>query len=275
MPYIGKDNVCKTSCSEEDGIYYYLKEEVNIPPLNYKIYKCVDGCNYDDYNYKLVNNSKQCFKECIDNYPYLSSEENLCYDRCFKSANNKFTLEKQDTDGSTIKICTTGCDDTTKIKYSKSNYICKDKCGTEEYLNQETNECLNTCNDYIDLLLDSNSDLTGEKACVASCENIGKYYYLSNKQCLKACQNNDKVVDGLNMCVNNCNEVKNLLESDNNYYLLKDNSFTYTGTSTIYDKCVTSCTSAKPYIDNGSVSNSVQMLEDISFKVIFILKKNV
>ena len=53
------------------------------------------------------------------------------------------------------------------------------------------------------------------------------------------------------MCVNNCNEVKNLLESDNNYYLLKDNSFTYTGTSTIYDKCVTSCTSAKPYIDNG------------------------
>ena len=58
------------------------------------IYKCVDGCKEanDGYRYKEVNNGNQCYKECTTNFPYLSLEENLCYDNCLKSIENPFSL---------------------------------------------------------------------------------------------------------------------------------------------------------------------------------------
>ena len=314
LPYIGKDNVCKTSCGEEDGTFRYIKKEINDPtadpPVNYKIYQCVDGCKseYEGYQYRRVDDDgKNCYKECPEHFEYLSSEENLCYDDCLKSEHNKFRLITQDNTGNEIKICTTQCDDATnkyygenkvcvsdcnllgpnklidgnicvdkcgeldttniyqlynkcvadcsvdtntpkRLRYSKIDYKCKLQCGTGEYLIQETNECVNTCNDFIDILLDSSGTPTGEKACIHSCQSIGKYYYPSKKMCITKCDYNDKVVDGLNMCVNNCNEIKSLIQTDDDYYLLAGEG-TYSDGST-YDKCVKECPSNKPYIDN-------------------------
>ena len=314
MPYIGKDNVCKTSCSEEDGVYFYSKTEIAGPP-SYKIFQCVDGCNPDhEYKYRAINNDKQCYKQCADTevFLYLAEDENLCYDDCLKSEHNQFRLTQHDSGGSvTGKVCTTQCEttndkfwgenkvcvdncdklgpnklldgnrcvdkcgeyniqnkyqlDTTcvndcsvdtqdpkRLRYSKTNYICKLKCGTEEYLIRETNECVTTCNDYIDLLLDTSTPpvLTGEKECVHSCESINKFYYPTRKMCLMKCNNNDKVVDELNMCVNNCAEIKNYIETNDNYYLSEGAGTYNDATSTSYDKCVKECPTAEPYIDN-------------------------
>ena len=315
MPYIGKDNVCKTSCSEEDGVYFYLKTKIVGPP-EYQIFQCVDGCNPDNvYKYRAINNDKRCYKDCDETgqFLYLAADENICYDDCLKSEHNKFRLTQHDSSNNEIgKVCTTGCEttldkywgenkvcvdncdklgpnklldgtrcvdkcgeynpqnkyqlDTTcvddcsrdtqnpqRLRYSKTNYICKLKCGTEEYLIQETNECVTNCSDYIDLLLDTPTapaTLTGEKACVHSCESINKFYYPTRKMCLTKCNNDDKVVDGLNMCVNNCAEIKNYIETNDNYYLSEGDGTYSDATSTHYDKCVKECPSSKPYIDN-------------------------
>ena len=99
MNFIGKDNYCKKSCDNEDGIYYYNYDERDIPGSNpiktYFIYKCIDGCkeDYNGYKYREVNNGNECYTTCTNDYPYLSEDENLCYDNCLKSEKYSFTIK--------------------------------------------------------------------------------------------------------------------------------------------------------------------------------------
>ena len=298
--FIGKNDICKKSCDEEDGINYY-KYPVVDTTLSYIIYKCVSGCEGEhDFNLKLINNGPECYHTCPSNYPYLSSEENLCYDDCLKSSQNPFTLISGTGAGIT-KICTTiiecessgkkyygenkiclsncnelgerylmnydntcvlKCDLTStykfqlvnqctdkclapNIRYSTNDYICKDKCGINENIVTDNNECINTCDKFINAI---NSD---EYKCIDSCASIDKFYYETEtkKKCLHECYRNDKIIEGLNRCIDTCD---NLYINDNRYYLCEDcgeKENPETLTNYIYDKCVTTCPDEKPYID--------------------------
>jgi len=295
--FIGLDNICKQSCEEEDGLYYYkYTEEVTDSDSDekYTVYKCINDCEtYNDGEYKLkeVNNGKECYRSCTQNYPYLSIEENLCYDDCHKSDKNTFTVPFRSPinnicddkcDENTIykywgenKNCTDACSSlgdtsiidhdnkcvekcdlnstykfeldgrcyntcyqpnvsTSKLRYSLGDYKCKPKCGEDEYI-INGNQCNETCNNFI------NEIDTGEKECISACYGVKIYYYESEKVCLSRCKNDDKIVEGLNICVDACNKITN-----KKYYLYESE---VTGDTFDYDMCVERCPTQKPYIN--------------------------
>ena len=294
--FIGKNNICKHSCEEEDGINYYEIEPID-STIEYKIYFCVTGCP-EPYSYRLANNDNQCYQNCPDNYPYKSEEDLKCYSNCLESS-NPFTLNKYDSDHITIipdkcdkqcnintdfkyfgknKICITDCsilgdtkiancnnecvekcdlqsncrfqldnkcttqceeDDplnTNPIKkrYSLRDYICKEKCDDDENIVKEGEICTNSCQGFLNPL---NAD---EYECVSSCSGtINPYYYETEKKCLSQCNNGDKVVEGKNICVINCDDLK-----DKKYYLYEKD----VSNPNDFNKCVLNCPSNKPYI---------------------------
>ena len=305
--YIGKNNVCKQSCDEEDGINFYELEPNAInpvnPPVSYKIYQCTNGCT-GDFHLKEFSNGNQCYKECTTGYPYLSLSEHLCYDICHKSTIMPFSLVYKDqngiiqstlcsnscdNDGTNIniyfeenKICIENCnllgnakiidrnnkcvekcnftstyrfqlngkceekceeDDpygivtNPKKRYSKGDYLCKEKCGPSENYVIDGNQCSSTCDGFLNAL---NPD---EYECIPSCLSINKFYYSLDNICLLSCNANDKYVEDTHMCVSSCNELKN-----KTYFLYRT-----TGGSDPYpyDACVLECPSNKPYIYNG------------------------
>ena len=311
MNYIGKDNVCKTSCGNIDGTFYYEYKEItgDTPSDSYKIIKCVDGCK-DDYKYKEINNGNQCHKQCPSTH-YLSEEENICYDICSKSDSYPFSLQIEDSSGTPgAKICWTQCiNDPTNIniyygdnkvcikdctvladtkivdhdnkcvekcnklslypfelngkcvdrceitaispalpkkRYSITDYICKEKCGENEYL-IEDNKCDTTCNYFVNDVEESGI-LTGEKECIPSCKSIDKFYYSINNICLSQCNNNDKVVEDTNLCVSDCNEL-----TDKKYFLYKSSG--PGDPFKPYDMCVLTCPINKEYILNDECVN--------------------
>ena len=142
-PFIGKNNICKLSCEREDGFNYY---EINITYtyLDYSIYKCIPGCN-EEYNLKQSKeNTLQCYKECPSNYPYISREENICYDHCIDSPHNKFTLIRENEEGIEYsKECTDKCDNPNDSNSNKRIYygddkVCQKNCS--EYINTPIKE---------------------------------------------------------------------------------------------------------------------------------------
>ena len=108
--YIGKNNTCKQSCDEEDGLNFYELDLSNaLPIVNYSVFECTKGCagNYHLREYKIGN---QCFNECTADYPYLSLEEHLCFDFCLKSAQKPFTLNYTESNGIVSnRICANKC----------------------------------------------------------------------------------------------------------------------------------------------------------------------
>ena len=296
LKFIGKDNICKSSCDEIDGIYYHFFREVSVPfssPIvKYKVYKCVDGCKpeYDNFIYRAANNGRECYAECPENYKYLSPSENLCYDDCLKSIQNPFTVtdlnrcgeecnqlglyiywgvdkvcrdscntlgdtkiidprknqcvEKCDPDyelryeldGKCVYSCDTG--NSNKKRYSTADYKCKPTCGEDEYVINE-NICVKQCDRFVNII-----QATGEKECVDSCTGTNKFYYPNQKKCLSSCYNNDKVVEGRNICVNNCNDL-----TDSTYYLYQHVS---SDVDKPYDRCVLNCPENKQFI-NGDI----------------------
>ena len=293
MNFIGKDNYCKKSCNEEDGLFYYNYGEQPVPNSEtsetYIIYKCIDGCkeDYNGYKYMLVNNGNQCYQECTSSYPYLSVGENLCYDNCLKSRNNPFTVDnlcKDKCDESTGKIywteskicisdcsvlsdtkiadydnkCVSKCDFTSTYKfelngkcvetcdnsnkrYSLGDYKCKPRCIEGEYIINE-NQCVTTCNAFI------NPISTGEKECIPACTGDNLYYYPTQRICSDKCNTGHKVVDVLNICISNCDELTN-----NKYYLYETEG-PYDDFRK-HDTCVLNCPDKAPYIDDGKCTN--------------------
>jgi hypothetical protein len=59
---------------------------------------------------------------------------------------------------------------------------------------------------------------------------------------LPQCSNGDKVVEGLNICVSNCNEL-----TDRRYFFYESDG--NTDTYSTYDKCVLYCPNEKPFVD--------------------------
>ena len=305
--FVGNNDECKKACEEEDGLNYYEMDFSSLtPPPEHKIYKCTNGCPPERKN-KEVNNGNQCYdNSCTENYPYLSEEENLCYDNCLKSGTNTFSLTYYDTDGTTItsQICGKGCDSNTGYKYygkdkkciadceklgdtkivnynnecveecdlnseyrfqlnkkcekgceqddptnptpttpplkmySKNNYICKDECGQGERIVLNDNECVSSCDGFLNPII---GDTIGDYKCLQSCIGDYKFYYENEKKCLLYCNDGDKAVEEKNICIRSCDD----LLTDKKYYLYKKD----VSSTDDYDKCVLNCPDNKPYIN--------------------------
>ena len=87
--------------------------------------------------------------------------DNTCVLKCDLTSTYKFQLVNQ---------CTDKCL-APNIRYSTNDYICKDKCGINENIVTDNNECINTCDKFINAI---NSD---EYKCIDSCASIDKFYY--------------------------------------------------------------------------------------------------
>ena len=167
--FIGKNNICKESCEEEDGINFY-----EIVPsdstIDYKIFLCTSGCP-ENYRYREANNenSNQCYQNCPRDYPYKSEEELKCYSNCLESGINKYTLKKYDTDGTTIIYkCDKQCDQNSAFKYYGQDKICITSCsllGSTKLTNTYNNECVDKC----DLNTEYRFQLNDK--CVQECES--------------------------------------------------------------------------------------------------------
>jgi len=219
--FIGKDNNCKRRCEVEDGLHYYLVEEVSDEP-SYKIYKCVTECS--GTYYLSVKDNNECFKECADTdgYPYLSRSENMCFYNCLYSPINKFTINNE---------CSLNCDDPTKIYYYEEDKICKDECNTGHYAIQNINQCVPDC-----------SSLTDNNYYSYTSTGEDDTYYKVNT-CVVKCPENKPFADNDNNCVDEC-------PGTSRYYIKE---FMY-GETNLQKKCLNDCPQNYPFytIDTAS-----------------------
>ena len=210
--FIGKDNICKQSCEEEDGLFYYKYDEKDDPDSSsgekYTIYKCVDGCkeDYDGFKLKEANNGKECYKICTTNYPYLSEVENLCYDECLKSTQNTFTITLDNK-------CAAKCNETTDYKYWGENKNCTDSCTHlgDTSITDYNNKCVSKCD------FTSTYKFELDKKCVDNCNQSGVSipklrYSLGDYKCKQKCGEDEYIING-NQCVTTCNEFINVTDT--------------------------------------------------------------
>ena len=209
--FIGRDNVCKRFCGESDGIYYYKIDEKPISNLSpdyiYYIYKCVDGCKEanDGYRYKEVNNGNQCYKECTTNFPYLSLEENLCYDNCLKSIENPFSLPMPNN-----FRCSKKCEENGDYKFWGENKVCIKNCSElgDAKIADYNNKCVEKCN------ITSQYPFELEGSCVESCDISPekKRYSKTDYKCKTKCAENEYLINE-NECSTVCNFFKLSIET--------------------------------------------------------------
>ena len=211
--FIGKNNICKIGCEEEDGLYYYLKEEVSGEPP-YKIYKCIEQCS--GYYHLSVRNNNECFNSCSDTngYPYLSSLENMCFDNCIYSSRYKFRLDNE---------CLLDCSGETKKYYYEEEKICSENCNTGDYAIQTINECVPNCNTLTDNVYYSYTN-TG----------VGDIYYEVDT-CVLQCPQSKPFADGTT-CVDICPETSR--------YYIKE--FKH-GETDLQRKCLNDCPENYPF----------------------------
>ena len=290
LNFIGKNNICKKNCEQDDGTFYYLFAQKPIPNSasgsKYNIYKCIDECKdiHDNHILKTKNpNDKQCYKNCPNEYPYLSLEEKLCYDICLSSQVNSFTLKEEKFCDKNCnsnypyyslenKICINSCNQLGDKKIADYDNKCVEKCNFDSSYPCELNgkcvdscdkryskndlKCKEKCGDNEFLINEKECDTQcnkfifieeGEKKCVESCPESHKYYYPDKKICLENCYNSDKAIINTNMdnnkCVNDCNEISTENEQ---YFLYRSETFN----PQLYF-CKTECPSEANYIDKG------------------------
>ena len=237
--YIGLNNICRQSCDEEGYLNYY---DVTPGGLAYKIYKCVSECK-ETYHLHLYPNSVQCYDSCITGYEYKSEEEHKCYTNCYDSEKNPFLVTKT-TGGVTEKLCKKACDETTgKKRYSKTDYICKEKCeGALPYLIEGTNECLPDCpeGDFKKVITADAPDYKeGEIVCVKTYSSF--YYYSTDRILHTACNTGDYALADTHECVSNC-------EADNYYYYNHEAPPSGVVITYTQNTCVKQCPPEKNYL---------------------------
>ena len=281
--YIGNENKCKRGCEKDGGYYYELDLSSVNPPLGYKIYKCIDGCKpeNDGYQYREANNGNQCYKACTTNYPYLSAEENLCYDDCLKSERNPFSATTLDTDGQTLKVCSTQCDVRTNFKFYGKNKVCIEDCTTlaDTKITNYDNQCVAKCN-----LTSLYPYQLGNK-CVKKCYDVNDVYTTSfsplqkrfsakDYKCKELCGETEFLVED-NKCVTECNYFVNEVVDTNTGNREKEcipscksiNKFYYS----IDNKCLPQCN----YNDKAAEDTNlcVTNCNDLTDKTYFLYKK--
>ena len=175
---IGKNKECLSDCNNNEGVgqYFYYHSK----PGSYEIYKCTESCP-PDYPL-LVESSNECVKECGSKY--LSSEENICYERCLDSNDYNYTL------GNTNK-CSYKCDETTDYKFHyKDDLKCLKKCSRNngDYAYEISNICIvgSSCGSDYHFYISTSSNTEQKNFCVAKCPS-DKPYLAQNNECIAKC----------------------------------------------------------------------------------------
>ena len=211
--YIGAGNICKSSCSSEDGEFY-----TNINNENefgdYPIYKCGKKCSELGDLY-LLENTKECVSECPSEY-YISEYNKMCYFRCSKDNKYSFSIPKElSTSDPKVNECNDVCPDSAE-NYGEDK-ICVNGCNHFTFtniINKKDNSCVSKCDinsDYKYLYIDDNSAVddgtNADTNADTNTNNIKRY-------CLDDCAkggNKNKYVDKIFQCVEKCEEPNNFL----------------------------------------------------------------
>ena len=233
------NNKCDTKC--ETG-YTKIRE------INTNIFKCLQKCDDDEYEYK-----NKCLKSCPEN-TYHINKKKICYDDCSKSntGDDYFTDEN---DHICYDVCS-GLNTINEDLYIKNKCLSNEECPkSTPYLFKKTNTCLNNCNSTSKMNF-FNYEITIENTilneCVSECEN-NQYKDHENNKCVEQCDEN-QFSYGLN-CYNNCpinfsyyiNNTRECLENCDNYYTISNNE-----SNICYEKC--------PLI--SPKNNSVKLYQD-------------
>ena len=223
--------------------YPYLSENEN---------NCFDNCLKSKSNHFTLPGPIQiCTDKCSDLYPNYG-ENKICKNGCGNKLEDKHGKCVEKCDYNSIykfqdgNKCDLECRGNNGLRYSKTNYICKKYCIAPENI-LVGNECKDSCEEgqFIEkfteeIEIDGITTTIEQLKCVPNCgEN--RYHYKNFYECLSACKGNDKVIENLNICVQDCNKE----ETGGIYYFLESS-----GTSDI-NKCVKKCPPNKPYVFNN------------------------
>jgi len=173
LNYFNSNNKCLNECPN----YYEFNENVN---NIYSIYKCVDQC--DDLTRKR---DKACYHDSCPEDTYKL--ESICYDNCFLSP-NEYSLKT-----STEATCLQSCKER-GMYYYETDKVCLTQCNTDDYANEDTNECVRDCGSLNgQYYFYDDTTLTGQqKFCVKACRDPLPYIY--GNTCKKSCafENSEK-----------------------------------------------------------------------------------
>ena len=156
--FIVNGKYCKDKCQETSDQNYYLYKDL----LAYQIYICVSSCNGPDYKLRVSDDSnKQCFKSCPSEYPYLSTNDNICYFTCVENTERPYSLTTIEND-ITKKICSDSCNG--KYFYT-TDKICRDNCNNGDYALKNTLECIDKCEDEFEKVKNDTNNEFMTKLC--------------------------------------------------------------------------------------------------------------
>ena len=231
-PYLSLgEHLCFDICHKSTQMPYTLDYKDSTGSIISKT--CSNECVNDGNNINIYFGEN---KVCIDNCNLLENSKiidinNRCVEKCNYTSTYRFQLNEKCEEKCEVED---GINPNPKKRYSTTDYICKEKCDTNENIVIEGNQCFNICDAYLNAL---NPD---EYECIPSCLSINKFYYPIDNICLPSCHDNDIVVEDTKMCVSSCNELTN-----KKYFLYKT---TGTDDQYPYDTCVLKCPINKPYI---------------------------
>ena len=244
-PYKARDeNLCYDNCLKSNKNPFTTKDPADHEDI------CSDKCEEAPNLYYGAD--KICRSDCsVYGDTNIMGPDYKCVATCLGYSSFKFTLRDK---------CAESCDAPNAnesprlIRYSPSDYICKEKCGRKENIVKDGKECTSTCEYFKNPLYvlanpnDPNDYV--EYECIESCINNdidanNKFYYESDKICINGCKEGDKAVETINRCIANCDLLTDI-DNKIKYYLVQK----IDGDSDIpYDMCVTQCPEKKPYID--------------------------
>ena len=204
--FIGLNNKCKGICEKEDCLNFYkYKDSDSVTTTsgeNYKIYKCMDGCN-DYYNLK-VDGISECFNTCPNTnpyYPYKSPEEHKCYSNCLDSKMHPYTLTFTDSVSNTIIYeCADNCRD--PVPNYGENKICRNGCDSlDTNVKDHDGKCVYECDKNTDFKFNSNNE------CKNQCDGTIRRYSKKDYKCKNKCIGDDiYLLENINEneCLSDC-----------------------------------------------------------------------
>ena len=202
--YYGEDKICLENC-DSFPFNKTINDEDN---------SCVEKCNLSSlYKFETeIDGKLHCSKQCANKY---SEEDFICRDKCLPPYN--YVYENK---------CLKECPKNKFAHFNNDNneYECKDNCDTDFYYYEKNRICIEieNCNDYI---------IQNTNECISNCSSINssiKYYFYDYNDN----GNDDDILSGTNRkyehntCVDKCPEDKPFLR-ENNHCFKECNSETY------------------------------------------------
>ena len=189
-------------------IVVLVGQELNF--IGYNIYKCVEWCPPDFP--LLTKSTNECVKVC-DSTKYLSSEENICYDKCLDSQYYFYNLGY-------IKKCSYKCNEITNYKFFytivdyNNKYTCLTQCLNSDYAYEITNICIKGNNCGTGYYRYINDTSTYQKNfCVTKCPSDKPFLHQNGTDCVVKCSGTYKYyirefihgeTDTQRKCLNDC-----------------------------------------------------------------------